>query len=145
MGLCVVVHASRQYHYVPENKTWNEAQAYCREKYIDLASISDSEELKDFLDWSQRLSVSGWIGLHHGPHDWNWTAGNSDYRDWGPTTTSITSDMAPQEYDAIIGQKWYKHDRTHQHHFICYDGERVRTHLDFTKRKMYNILILIST
>ncbi|XP_076145792.1 uncharacterized protein LOC143127990 isoform X3 [Alosa pseudoharengus] len=105
-GICIaLVHASRQYHYVADPKKWTEAQTYCREKHIDLATISDSEELQSFLDWSQSISASAWIGLYHLYH---------------------SSSTTPEIYNAIVGGQSQNHEQTHSHPFICYD-ERLNT------------------
>ncbi|XP_048091744.1 uncharacterized protein LOC125289103 [Alosa alosa] len=107
-GICIaLIHASRQYHYVADPKKWTEAQTYCREKHIDLATISDSEELQSFLHWSQNISVSAWIGLYHLYH---------------------SSSTTPETYNAIVGGQSQNHNQTHSHPFICYDERLNTTH-----------------
>ncbi|XP_064841713.1 macrophage mannose receptor 1-like [Oncorhynchus masou masou] len=84
-ALCAVASGKlREYHYVSEEKTWSEAQQYCREHYTDLAFISNQEEVDQLLpisrgDWT-------WIGLHRDVNDptgWTWSGGeNSAFRFW---------------------------------------------------------------
>ncbi|XP_062372912.1 C-type mannose receptor 2-like [Sardina pilchardus] len=114
-----LVHASHQYYYVADPKTWTEAQTYCREKYIDLATISNDTEKKRFLDWAQNIKGSAWIGLYRDLPGWRWSAGSSDYRDW--TTDGVSTSMVPEEYVAIVYKQWENHAYTHAHNFICYD------------------------
>uniref|UniRef100_A0A673VUE0 C-type lectin domain-containing protein n=1 Tax=Salmo trutta TaxID=8032 RepID=A0A673VUE0_SALTR len=45
--------------------TWEKAQQYCREKYIDLAFISNQDEVDEFNNISKTDYV--WIGLYRDP------------------------------------------------------------------------------
>ncbi|XP_060889914.1 L-selectin-like [Labrus mixtus] len=46
-GLCAVyTHAGRQFHFVYEPKNMTEALSYCRDKYTDLASIDNMEDVE---------------------------------------------------------------------------------------------------
>ncbi|XP_063042882.1 putative C-type lectin domain family 20 member A [Engraulis encrasicolus] len=66
---CSLAFASRQFHYVPEEKTWSEAQTYCREMYTDLATISDSDDAKGLNEarpsTHTNVNSSYWIGLYN--------------------------------------------------------------------------------
>ncbi|KAM3590954.1 uncharacterized protein V6R79_019443 [Siganus canaliculatus] len=68
---------------------WTEAQTHCRQKYTDLATIDNSEEMKLLNDTvlSSGLNSDVWIGLH--THiDWKWSDGyngsGAEYRRWFP-------------------------------------------------------------
>ncbi|XP_060754423.1 macrophage mannose receptor 1-like [Neoarius graeffei] len=73
-----------RYHFVNENKTWSEAQTYCREKYTDLASINNMEEMMK-LDHTLKKETAkqAWIGLQRkGTGKWQWSlADQTFYRD----------------------------------------------------------------
>ncbi|XP_053471827.1 macrophage mannose receptor 1-like isoform X2 [Ictalurus furcatus] len=73
-----------RYHFVNENKTWSEAQNYCREKYTDLASINDMGEMMKLNYTLKKETVKkAWIGLQReGTGKWQWSlADQTFYRD----------------------------------------------------------------
>ncbi|XP_049334957.1 macrophage mannose receptor 1-like [Astyanax mexicanus] len=80
------------YHLITENKTWYEAQSYCRKNYTDLVSIRDQEQNEAVKIAGMKSSDSFWIGLLR--DDWEWAdGGRSAYRNWDagqprPSTTS---------------------------------------------------------
>ncbi|XP_069031245.1 macrophage mannose receptor 1-like [Embiotoca jacksoni] len=78
---------SFKYKFIPQAKTWSEAQQYCQDKYHDLAvfqSIEHTDDIpEDFLLW---------IGLHREGTTWKWAAGASDHRQWAPSNNSNNGD-----------------------------------------------------
>ncbi|KAL2088200.1 hypothetical protein ACEWY4_017028 [Coilia grayii] len=119
----------RQFHVVKEEKTWTEAQQYCREKFTDLATIDDMAEMEKITSAVQFPGVnSGWIGLKYGiSPKWQWSLADRDFygenkaefRNWGKSQLDGTRG----EYCAAIMPGGWWHDllcrRTFP--FICYD------------------------
>ncbi|XP_076144849.1 uncharacterized protein LOC143127315 isoform X2 [Alosa pseudoharengus] len=71
--------ASHEYHYIVDPKTWTEAQTYCREKYTDLATIRDKEEMQRLNKLILTHNINSnraWIGLYN-QHD-----KSSDFEGW---------------------------------------------------------------
>ncbi|GAA6090985.1 aggrecan core protein-like [Tachysurus ichikawai] len=68
----------REYIYIANKMTWFSAQSYCRENYVDLATVTSDEE-------NQRLFVAAavnnvWIGLNRtvdGVNIWQWSDGET--------------------------------------------------------------------
>ncbi|XP_078026517.1 C-type mannose receptor 2-like [Epinephelus lanceolatus] len=86
-GLCAVSsHAERQYHFVYDPKNWTEAQSYCREKYTDLATVDNMEDvttLNNMIDTSTYREV--WIGLYRDTYSWRWSLSDTSFYKHGET------------------------------------------------------------
>ncbi|CAI5671913.1 unnamed protein product [Oreochromis niloticus] len=53
-----------EYHFIEENKSWYEAQRYCREKYTDLAKVFDMTDMSRLPNSTQNQGEA-WIGLNN--------------------------------------------------------------------------------
>uniref|UniRef100_A0A3B4CB55 C-type lectin domain-containing protein n=1 Tax=Pygocentrus nattereri TaxID=42514 RepID=A0A3B4CB55_PYGNA len=54
---------TRQFYVVNENKTWTDAQNYCRENFTDLATIESQEEMNSLVAVLKGKTGHFWIGL----------------------------------------------------------------------------------
>ncbi len=76
-----------QYHYVADRMNWTEAQTYCREKYTDLATIENTEEMNQLINTvsSSGYNSAVWIGPYS-KINWRWSDGynrsGAEYWDW---------------------------------------------------------------
>ncbi|XP_047661872.1 C-type mannose receptor 2-like [Tachysurus fulvidraco] len=123
---------SHQYHFVSVNKTWTEAQRYCRENYTDLATIDNMEEMITLLN-TVNGSYSGlaWIGLYDDVDSWRWSLdddafyqeGERDFREWyhQPDNYNGNEMCVYIRYDGT----WFDGDCGTYLPFACYDGENI--------------------
>ena len=77
-----------QYHLILESKTWTEAQRYCREKYTDLATVDNMEDMNRLMAAGKGYSGEAWLGLVRANRgSWQWSTGSRDipYTNWAPT------------------------------------------------------------
>ncbi|XP_030578979.1 C-type mannose receptor 2-like [Archocentrus centrarchus] len=116
-----------QYHYVADAKTWTAAQSYCRQTHTDLATVENSDEVKQLNSTASSAANSSkvWIGLYS-QISWKWSDGftgsGADYRNWD------TSEHEPDFYSGVqfcvssSEGKWWDYDCSVKLKFICYTG-----------------------
>ncbi|XP_060771099.1 macrophage mannose receptor 1-like [Neoarius graeffei] len=118
--------ASRQFYKVDEEKTWTDAQKYCRENYTDLATIENEEEMDAVKAVLNGSGDNFWIGLRQVNDAKNRTFVWSDN-----TTSSFTywSDKEPNnegtnncvEVNGTTENKtWNDSGCSHTISFVCY-------------------------
>ncbi|XP_078025847.1 C-type mannose receptor 2-like [Epinephelus lanceolatus] len=124
-GLCAVSsHAERQYHFVYDLKTWTEAQSYCREKYTDLATVDNMEDvttLNNMIDTSKLVNPNGWngpwIGLYDDVNSWRWSLsdtsfykhGETEFRRWRdgePSNNNSAAHCTAMDEDGLWNGHW---------------------------------------
>ncbi|XP_076145780.1 lymphocyte antigen 75-like [Alosa pseudoharengus] len=72
------------------NKTWTEAQRYCREQYTDLATIENMEDMQMMMDTAKGYDGQAWIGLHQTDvPSWKWSLADEHF--YGPGEANFTN------------------------------------------------------
>ncbi|XP_060713780.1 macrophage mannose receptor 1-like isoform X2 [Tachysurus vachellii] len=115
--MCYEQDASSQthkYHLILENKTWYEAQLYCRQNYTDLVSIRDQQHNEEVMIKGLNSTKPFWIGLLC--DDWQWIDGGiSAYRNWYSSQSQQQGNCAK-----VIRERWYSVPCSNYQHALCY-------------------------
>ncbi|KAL6481081.1 hypothetical protein MHYP_G00091610 [Metynnis hypsauchen] len=131
-GLAVCV--PHRYHFVNKNKTWTEAQSYCRQKDADLATINNMEEMKKLnVTLKKHLnntpSMSVWLGLVRRDTDqWLWSLADGNfyrngdtYRNWASGEPNNVGGVE----NCVVMKKsdgtWFDDRCSSLYTFVCYD------------------------
>ncbi|XP_053085634.1 macrophage mannose receptor 1-like [Pangasianodon hypophthalmus] len=125
-----------RYHFVNENKNWSEAQTYCREKYTDLATINNMEEMKKLNHTLKKETAEqAWIGLQReGTGKWQWSLtdqtfyrdGNT-YRNWSSTEPN---NCKKNEFCVMMSKSngfWFDVKCNKTLPFVCYEEKNTNT------------------
>ncbi|KAK6469559.1 secretory phospholipase A2 receptor-like [Huso huso] len=113
----VQVTVSVDLHLVKINKTWSEAQSYCREHYTDLVSIRSAQEVEKINTAVQDVQTERvWIGLFRKNTRQQWQWSNGDYfmyLNW--YRHALKSDL----YAAAFRKRWLGRPSSSSLYFIC--------------------------
>ncbi|XP_047662654.1 secretory phospholipase A2 receptor-like [Tachysurus fulvidraco] len=108
---------TNNYHLILENKTWYEAQRYCRQRYTDLVSIRDQQHNEEVMIKGLNSSTPFWIGLLC--DDWQWIDGGiSAYRNWHWQS----GEPYPSSHNCVVlsGERWYSWLCNNLYPALCY-------------------------
>ncbi|XP_067379191.1 macrophage mannose receptor 1-like [Channa argus] len=115
------------YHFIKENKTWDEAQKYCKEKYTDLATVSNMTDMKRLIN-STESQDEAWIGLHSYPEKknrkWHWSLPGVEFNEQKARWDAGQPDdnRGNLENCALMNyNKWSDFPCTAPNKFICYN------------------------
>ncbi|KAI5090226.1 macrophage mannose receptor 1-like isoform X2, partial [Silurus meridionalis] len=141
--VCYEVNIPHRYHFVNENKTWSEAQTYCRGKYTDLATISNMDEMKKLnITLKKEPANLAWIGLKsESVGEWKWSQtfykGGDTYRNW---SSGEPNNAGGNDHCAVIAKNgfWYDYRCDLMLPFVCYDGKNsIYLFVQIKKRTWY--------
>uniref|UniRef100_A0AAX7V3L7 C-type lectin domain-containing protein n=1 Tax=Astatotilapia calliptera TaxID=8154 RepID=A0AAX7V3L7_ASTCA len=106
----------RQLHLVDLQKSWNDAQQYCRDEYIDLAIVNSSALIQEAQKWAGSTEV--WIGLSKS--GWKWSrlgpVQSSWFHSWSPGQPG-TGECVTISSDG----SWSTRQCSEQHSFFCFN------------------------
>ncbi|XP_056605104.1 putative C-type lectin domain family 20 member A isoform X2 [Triplophysa dalaica] len=124
-GLCLLIQSiSCQYVLIKERKNWDEAQAYCRQNHIDLATVQNNEDWTNVQrDEQPALTSAVWTGLYSDITSWRWSFQDETmtFVNWG---TGEPNNYAGKQTEAGIGGgKWTDLEDYYQIPFFCYNEE----------------------
>lgn len=106
---------------------------YCREHHVDLATVSNTEDMNQLVNTVQESSGGftgkAWIGLHDNLTSWRWSLSDSsyygdqeaDYRNWGfgQPDNFFGGQMCVKMLSEGV---WDDSRCSPRNPFICYDG-----------------------
>ncbi|XP_056598360.1 P-selectin-like [Triplophysa dalaica] len=113
----------RRYHHINIEKTWTEAQKYCRENYTDLATVKNKNDMNELKKTVMKTVNNNqefvWIGLKRTDvYKWKWSLGDPvKYLNWETQPSTDTNNCA-----FMRNGTWHRQKCTDKLGFICYNG-----------------------
>ncbi|XP_066512970.1 C-type lectin-like [Hoplias malabaricus] len=120
---------NQTYRFIPDAKTWREAQSYCRENYTDLTSVRNHSENQQIWSITTRNS-NVWIGLFY--DSWQWSdQSNSSFRYWRSGQPDTQDEKCAAVYMKDQGQ-WHDEKCEIMIPFVCYQNQLLLVNLTRT-------------
>ncbi|XP_044198441.1 L-selectin-like [Thunnus albacares] len=115
-----------EYHFIEKQKTWYDAQKYCKEKYTDLATVYDMTDVRRLCKFKENQQEA-WIGLHNMPGTGNieWYPSSVENNEHGPIGSRGQENdercLRIKLHDGHLD--WVALPCTQSYRSICHDGE----------------------
>ncbi|XP_043952850.1 C-type mannose receptor 2-like [Gambusia affinis] len=115
-----------QFHYINQNKTWTEAQQYCRQKHTDLVTVTNMKDMERLINVSAGYQREAWIGLSNqikANRTWYWSLPgvefNESEKNWYP---GEPSDTGTENCGFIFKDlTWGDISCNEKNYFLCYN------------------------
>ncbi|XP_011490835.2 C-type mannose receptor 2-like [Oryzias latipes] len=137
---CIMTNQLLQYHFINENKSWDQARLYCKDNnHTDLAtviSMADMNRLRQHLG-----NRSAWIGLYreaNGSTMWQWSQPDVQFnesRDNGWDTDEPNDNGIENCGTLNTNKKWADLSCNRAKPFICYD-EKTPSHVIYANESL---------
>ncbi|KAA0721224.1 C-type lectin domain family 10 member A MMGL [Triplophysa tibetana] len=121
-----ILSVSCEYVLIQQQKTWDDAQAYCRQNHFDLATVQSTE------DWTNVQKAVGpsfttvaWIGLYNDINTWRWSYQDEPltYLSWYYGEPNNNNGI--QECATFYGDTFHDMVCTETKLFLCYNEDQV--------------------
>ncbi|XP_061578382.1 secretory phospholipase A2 receptor-like isoform X1 [Cololabis saira] len=127
-GLCHLPFCALQYVLYPENKTWQEAQSFCREHCVDLGSFKFLGDMKHILaSLKDHYLDAAWFGLMKGDTmNWHWSIGDRYFYREGEKDYVSPGEQDLNYYCRVSdGSTVHGHPCDAAHYSICYNATKI--------------------
>ncbi|XP_034532643.1 macrophage mannose receptor 1-like [Notolabrus celidotus] len=129
--------APQQYHLINSYLTWYEAQAFCRVKYTDLATIDNMNDNSQLVEALGGHVPYSWIGLHKAStRRWMWSDGRGEpqFRKW------LEGEPSGHEWCAELSEKgeWNDLSCGEAKGYVCYGGGQNKYVYHSTAKNWFN-------
>lgn len=111
---------------------WKDAQNYCREKFTDLASLHNEQDLIELKTIATpHFKGFVWLGLYFDSNNWRWSLekegyygeGEAEFRMWlkgKPNNKKASENCVVMKNDGF----WNDALCQNQNLFVCYNGKK---------------------
>ncbi|KAI4878294.1 hypothetical protein NFI96_000095 [Prochilodus magdalenae] len=116
----------RRFHLVQQKMAWLDAQAYCRAKYVDLATIDGDADMTELQNEAQfsNFSSTAWIGLYNDVNSWRWSYGNVSVNITNWNMTQPNNRNGIEECGVITSRGyWADVSCTEERPFLCFNAK----------------------
>ncbi|XP_073763997.1 lectin-like [Danio rerio] len=127
LSSCVTSHL---FYFIPTVMNWTDAQTYCRQNYIDLATIGDQTDLSDTLaSIPSGFTNNIWIGLYRMGADASWVFSDQNkclFMQWMRGQPNNSGGNQYCVYTTPTGY-WNDWECPDKLAFICYSEKKSQT------------------
>lgn len=132
---------TRMFYFMQKSMNWSDAQAHCRQNYIDLATMDDQTDRDEMMRVIRQVyNGDVWTGLSRTDANasWIWSdLSSSTFMPWAPDQPN---NLNSSQYCVVVTKGANLNDLNCKSKFpsVCYTGEYLHTFHCFIDLKVQN-------